>query len=79
MTNHPRRTGRRKHQRQIARGWTDLTPYVTGVRLGEGKTWAPSHVAAAPTDRQHLTHVHRWPNGRIDVFPPRQQQLKEPA
>lgn len=35
MTNHPRRVGRRKHQRKIARRWVDLTPFVSDVRVGE--------------------------------------------
>jgi len=59
MTNHPRRAGRRKYQRQAARVWTDLTPHVSSVRLGNGKSWKPAYLGIAPAGTPlHKVHVH---------------------
>jgi hypothetical protein len=49
VTNHPRRAGRRKHQRRAALGWTDLTSYVAGVRLDGLRTWNTGY-------RIHVNH-----------------------
>lgn len=72
MTNHPRRAGRRKDQRQMQHFFPALR--------------AASLAATASADQMRKLHdaARRvvWGNGRIDeieIHPPRQQQLKEPA
>lgn len=65
MTNHPRRLGRRKHQRQFDRGltrvakaagstidaWTDLTHAIQSVRLAGGREMVPGRVLFGRTGR----------------------------
>lgn len=83
MTNHPHRVGRRKHQRQDehAPRFSDFPcPYCRG--MAEHTSGCVIHVWKATgeqlaTLRDTARHMV-WPNGRIDVHPPRQQRLKWP-